>query len=225
MKPTKTPLPTLAVSSALLLAATLALAASTTRYLHVRVTNPTTHELVRVNVPLSLAEKVIPAINRGELRYGKVRIGNFTADNVNLRAILDALKAAPHAGRKPRVNARHLQRVQAALLKGARAHGFGADLWTLPRVTTVIERIAGVRYHPGHVWKILGAMNWTLQKPERQAKERNSDLVDYWKTVRWPALKKTLLASTPGSSSKTKPGSPSNPRSAGRGHREGKPRS
>jgi transposase len=137
----------------------------------------------------------------------------------------DALKAAPQAGRKPRVNARHLQRVQAALLKGARAHGFGADLWTLPRVTTVIERIAGVRYHPGHVWKILGAMNWTLQKPERQAKERNSDLVDYWKTVRWPALKKTLLASTPGSSSKTKPGSPSNPRSAGRGRREGKPRS
>jgi len=137
----------------------------------------------------------------------------------------DALKAAPQAGRKPRVNARHLQRVQAALLKGARAHGFGADLWTLPRVTTVIERIAGARYHPGHVWKILGAMNWTLQKPERQAKERNSDLVDYGKTVRWPELKKTLLASAPGSSSKTKPDSPSNPRSAGRGRREGKHRS
>src|SRR5450759_1106799 len=41
----------------------------------------------------------------------------------------DSLKAAPQAGRKPRLNARHLQRVQAALLKGARAHGFGADLW------------------------------------------------------------------------------------------------
>ena len=87
------------------------------------------------------------------------------------------------------------------------------------------QRIAGVRYHPGHVWKILGARNWTLQKPERQAKERNSDLVDYWKTVRWPELKKTLLASAPGSSSKTKPDSPSNPRSAGRGRREGKHRS
>jgi ribonuclease HI len=95
MKPTKSLLPTLAVSSALLMAATLALAASTTRYLHVRVSNPTTHELVRVNVPLALAEKVIPAINHGELRDGKVRIGNFTADNVNVRAILDALKTAP----------------------------------------------------------------------------------------------------------------------------------
>ena len=70
-------------------------ASITTRYLHVRVTNPTTHELVRVNVPLTLAEKVIPAINHGELRDGKVRIGNFSADNVNVRAILDALKTAP----------------------------------------------------------------------------------------------------------------------------------
>jgi len=136
----------------------------------------------------------------------------------------EALKAAPRAGRKPCLNPREMQRVQTALRKGARAHGFSADLWTLPRVATVIERIAGVRYHPGHVWKVLGAMNWTLQKPERQAKERNSDLVDYWKTVRWPELKKTLHASALGSSSKTKPDSPSNPQSVGRGHREEKRR-
>jgi hypothetical protein len=85
----------MAAFSALLFAATLVLAASPTRYLHVRVTNPNTHELVRVNVPLMLAERVIPAINHGQLRDGKVRICNFTADNVNVRAILDALKTAP----------------------------------------------------------------------------------------------------------------------------------
>src|ERR1700756_5234855 len=53
----------------------------------------------------------------------------------------DALKAAPRAGRKRLLSTRHLQQVQAALRKGARAHGFSADLWTLPRVATVIERI------------------------------------------------------------------------------------
>jgi len=137
----------------------------------------------------------------------------------------DALKAAPRAGRKPLLNARQLQRVQAALGKGARSHGFSADLWTLPRVAIVIERVTGVRYHPGHVWKVLGAMQWTVQKPEQQAKERNPDQVYYWKTVRWPELKKTLLASAPGSSSKTKPASLNNPRFAGLGHREGKRRS
>jgi transposase len=137
----------------------------------------------------------------------------------------DALKAAPRAGRRPLLDARQLLPVRKALLKAARAHGFSADPWTLPRVATIIERITGVRFHPGHVWKILGAMNWTSQKPEQQAKERNSDQVEYWKTVRWPELKKTLLAGAPGSSSKTKPVSPSNPRSAAPGRHAGKPRS
>jgi ribonuclease HI len=80
---------------ALLLAGTALWAASPERYLHVRVTNPTTNEMVRVNVPLSLAEKIIPAINNGDLRNGKIRIGELSADNVNLRAILEALKTAP----------------------------------------------------------------------------------------------------------------------------------
>src|ERR1700757_5017930 len=95
MKPTKLLFPALALSSAILLTTTLAFAATVTRYLHVKVTNPTSHELVRVNVPLALAEKVIPAINHGELRDGKVHIGNMAADKVNVRAILDALKTAP----------------------------------------------------------------------------------------------------------------------------------
>ncbi|HZQ21118.1 MAG TPA: hypothetical protein VFA90_20775 [Terriglobales bacterium] len=85
----------LAGFSAVSLATAFAVTASTTRYLHVKVSNPATHELVRVNVPLTLAEKVIPAINHGQLRDGKVEIGNFRADNVNVHAILDALKTAP----------------------------------------------------------------------------------------------------------------------------------
>lgn len=82
------------VFSALLLA-TFAVAATTTRYIHVRVSSPGTHELVRVNLPLTLAAQVIPAINHGKLRDGKVCIGHLDANNVNVRAILEALKAAP----------------------------------------------------------------------------------------------------------------------------------
>src|SRR6266568_1424053 len=91
MNTMKKGLPLLAV----VLAGTILWASSPERYLHVRVSNPTTHELVRINVPLSLAEKVIPAINHGQLRNGKVRICDVAADNVNLRVILDALKTAP----------------------------------------------------------------------------------------------------------------------------------
>ena len=87
----KKALPLLAV---LLLAGTMTFAAAPERYLHVRVTNPTTHENVRVNLPLSLAEKIIPAINDGDLRDGKVQVGGLDANDVNVRAILEALKTA-----------------------------------------------------------------------------------------------------------------------------------
>jgi len=91
----KTHLSILGISAAVLLTATLVYAVTTTRYLHVRVSNHGTKELVRVNVPLMLAEKVIPAINHGELRNGKIHVGKFEANNVNIREILDALKTAP----------------------------------------------------------------------------------------------------------------------------------
>lgn len=74
--------------------------------------------------------------------------------------------------------------VDEALRQGAHAHGFSTDLWTLPRVATLIERVTGVRYHPGHVWKILGAMDWTLQRPAKQARERNEEARRKWVSQR-----------------------------------------
>src|ERR1700741_496703 len=65
-----------------------------------------------------------------------------------------ALKAAGRAGRKPRLEAPQLARGEGALLKGPGAQGFATELWTLPRVATVIERLTRVRYHPGPVWYI-----------------------------------------------------------------------
>ena len=102
-----------------------------------------------------------------------------------------ALRGAGRAGRKPKLSTTQRRRVERALRQGARAHGYGTDLWTLPRVAVVIERLTGVHYHPGHVWKILGAMDWTLQRPARQARESNPEAIRYWISERWPAVKKT----------------------------------
>jgi len=136
-----------------------------------------------------------------------------------------ALRGAGRAGRKPRLGPGQRGRVERALRQGARAHGYGTDLWTLPRVAAVIERLTGVHYHPGHVWKLLGAMDWSLQRPARQARERNPEAIRYWIAERWPAVKKTLGAGKPGFSSRMKAASPSGPRSGGPGRREEKRRS
>lgn len=136
-----------------------------------------------------------------------------------------ALDGAGRAGRKPKLDAPQLRRVEQALRKGARANGFDTDLWTLPRVALIIERLTGVHYHPGHVWKILGAMDWSLQRPAKQARERDAAKVEHWVNERWPAVKKTLGTGRPGSSSRTKAASRSAPASAEPGPRRAKRRS
>jgi hypothetical protein len=67
--------------------------ASGDRWLHVRVISTDNKgESVKVNVPLELAEHVLPAINHDQLHNGRVRVGNIDCDGVDVRAILDAVK-------------------------------------------------------------------------------------------------------------------------------------
>jgi len=63
------------------------------RWLHVRVISTDDKgETVRVNVPLELAEKVLPAIRKERIHDGKVRIDNAHMDDVDLRALVDAIR-------------------------------------------------------------------------------------------------------------------------------------
>jgi len=124
-----------------------------------------------------------------------------------------ALRAAGRAGRMPRLTKTQLHRVDRALRKGPRAHGFGTDLWTLDRVATVIEAETGVRYHPGHVWKLLrDKLGWTRQRPARRAVERDEDAIARWVAEDWPRIKRGPAGAGRGSSSRTSPGSRSFPR-------------
>jgi hypothetical protein len=71
------------------------LASSHDRWLHVRVTNPDRNEeTVRVNVPLELAEKVLPTINKDRLHSGRVRLDDIDCHGVDLRALLDAVRTS-----------------------------------------------------------------------------------------------------------------------------------
>jgi hypothetical protein len=69
--------------------------ASGERWLHVRVINTDNRgETVRVNVPLEMAEKVLPAVNHDRLHNGKVRINEAHMDDVDLHAIMDAIRTS-----------------------------------------------------------------------------------------------------------------------------------
>ena len=67
--------------------------ASNDRWLHVRViSSDNKGETVRVNVPLELAEKVLPAINKDRLHNGKITIDRHETEGIDCRALLAAIK-------------------------------------------------------------------------------------------------------------------------------------
>jgi transposase len=56
-----------------------------------------------------------------------------------------ALRKQTRPGPPARLGERHLHRLVRALLKGPPAHGYAPQLWTLPRVAGLIEKLFGVR--------------------------------------------------------------------------------
>lgn len=70
--------------------------AKSEQWIHVRVESKEDRgETVRVNVPIEMAEKVLPAIHDKNLHDGKVRIDcDKMNQDVDLRAILDAVRSS-----------------------------------------------------------------------------------------------------------------------------------
>ena len=102
----------------------------------------------------------------------------------------EALRKAGRAGRKPRLSEGNLKRIERGLQRGPEALGYETSLWTAWRVAELIERECRVRYHPGHVWRILRVLGWSCQRPTGRARERNEATIRQWKKHRWPQIKK-----------------------------------
>jgi len=103
----------------------------------------------------------------------------------------EALRAKPVPGRPSRLQPRDKKRLETILLRGARQAGFSTDLWTCPRLVQVIDRVFGVRYHADHLGRVLHALGWSPQKPQRRAVERDEEAIRSWIKTVWPKVKKT----------------------------------
>lgn len=116
----------------------------------------------------------------------------------------EALASKGPAGPKSRLTETQINEIVAALLEGPVAQGYQTQLWTLPRVAGLIKDLTGVQYHPGHVWRVLGTLGFSCQRPERRAIERDEPAIQQWKRVHWPAIKKKRRSKAGKSSSSTR---------------------
>ena len=102
----------------------------------------------------------------------------------------DGLRPRPIPGRPPRLSAAQKARLAGWLLRNPLAYGYSTDIWTLKRVAHLIEDRLHIHYHPNHVWRLLTGMDWSCQKPEKRARERDESAIAHWKRYVWPHIKK-----------------------------------
>jgi len=158
----------------------------------------------RLQALRSRRQKAIGLFDQGErqaavaaaLKVSRQSVSRWYRDWLNDDT--DALQGAARAGRRRRLSQDQVALIQKELLEGAAAHGYPSDLWTLPRVAQVIEAVTAVHYHPGHVWRVLRQMGWSLQRPTLRAKERDEQKIRQWKRRTWAKVKKTPESGEPG---------------------------
>lgn len=87
---------TAALVCGVLMTARTSAAAPEDRYLHVQVSESGNKgENVNVNLPLSVAEKVLPTIDRGPLHQGRVTLDRDQLQGIDVPTIVDAIKNSP----------------------------------------------------------------------------------------------------------------------------------
>src|SRR5437762_1020099 len=99
-----------------------------------------------------------------------------------------ALLARPAPGRPPRLTGAQRRLIPEFLWHGPEAYGFRGQVWTRARVARVIEDEFGVRYHKGHVGRLLQELRWTPQVPIRRAIQRDEGAIRRWRDEVWPDL-------------------------------------
>jgi transposase len=102
----------------------------------------------------------------------------------------EALRAHPPPGRPPKLSDAQKGLIPEFLWHGPEAYGFRGQVWTRARIARVIEEEFGVRYHKGHVGRLLQELRWTPQVPIRRALQRDEEAIQRWRDEVWPELRR-----------------------------------
>jgi len=73
---------------------------------------------------------------------------------------------------------------------GPVAYGLQTGVWTSPIIAQVIEDEFAVRYHPGHVRKLLKEMGFSVQRPTTKLVQADPKKRNKWTRYTYPNLNK-----------------------------------
>ena len=94
---------------------------------------------------------------------------------------LVGLKKAGRAGRKRRLSAQDVHKIERGLKRGPEILGYETGSWTTKRVAHLIKQKCGIAYHPSQAWRILRQLGWSRQRPMDRALELGEKNHRWWK--------------------------------------------
>jgi len=102
----------------------------------------------------------------------------------------DGLRSKGHPGFPSQYTKDNKKKLKAIILKGPSAYGYATDFWTIDRIRAVAKKELKVTLATKQTWTTVINLGFSVQKPERRAKERNEKAIMDWKLNEFPKLKK-----------------------------------
>ena len=99
-----------------------------------------------------------------------------------------ALHGRKVTGRPPKLTWAEFRGVLSDLRRPATDFGFENPLWTCKRVRHLIHQRTGKRLDTSNVWRWLGKLGLSSEKPERRAAEQNLKEAKRWIKKEWPKI-------------------------------------
>ena len=99
------------------------------------------------------------------------------------------LLSRPSPGHPAKLTPDQRRLIPDFLWHGPEAYGFRGEVWTCARIAQVIAEEFGVRYHKGHVARLLKELRWAPRVPITRAIQRDEQEIERWRAVTWPQLR------------------------------------
>ena len=107
---------------------------------------------------------------------------------------VEALEPSGKPGPPEKFTDADVEQLEGWLKEGSVAHGYSNELWTLRRIQGLLSDKLGKKASASEAWRLLRRMNWSPQKPQRKARERDEVKINKWKGEDWPELKRRAEA-------------------------------
>lgn len=102
----------------------------------------------------------------------------------------EGLLEGHRSGRPALLSVPQREHLADLLDSGPVAHGLNTGVWTSPLIAQIVEEEFAVRYHPGHVRRLLRQMNFSVQRPKTRLVQADPKKKNRWIRYTRPNLKK-----------------------------------